>query len=117
MQRRDEIQRLLSDLDDHDDDEGLAENVWSDVVTAMERASGTTPRLQGRGTPRGGADASGPGVAARHTRPAAVHERLEWLAAQESERAHSGRQAAQPLPARWVAGCGPVRAAGHTRYR
>jgi hypothetical protein len=38
MQRSDELRRLLSDLDDHDDDEGFAGNVWSDVVTAMERA-------------------------------------------------------------------------------
>jgi hypothetical protein len=104
VQRSAEILGLLSDLDDHDDDEGLAENAWSDVVTAMARAWEQLHDYE--------AGARGPEALTRAAeelhrgvaRLAAVHERLEWLAAQESGRAQSGRQAPRPVRVmRWVA--------------
>jgi hypothetical protein len=111
MQVSDEIQRLLSDLDDHDD-EGFAGNVWSDVVTAMERAwealHDYSAGVRGAEALTRAADEVQRGIALL----AAVHERLERLAAEESAGAQSGRQAPQPAPVRWVAS-GPVSAAKH----
>ena len=116
MQRRDEIRRLLNELDDHDDDEGLVGNVWSDVLTAMER---TWEQLHDYDAGARGAEAltrAADEVRRGITRLAAVHKRLERLA-QESAGAQGGRQAPQPVPMRWVASGGPARAASHMRYR
>ena len=117
MQRSAEMQHLLNDLDDHDDDEGLAGNVWSDVVTAMERA---WELLHDYDAEARGAEAltrAADEVRLGITRLAAVHERLERLAAIEAAGAQGRRHAPQPAPVRWAAKCGPVRAASHTRYR
>jgi len=86
MQRSDEIERLLSDLDDHDDDEGFAGNVWSDVVTAMERAWEQLHdyNAEARGTEAltRAADEVQRGIALL----AAVHGRLERLAPRNQPR-------------------------------
>ncbi|HEY5474959.1 MAG TPA: hypothetical protein VIK32_17460 [Candidatus Limnocylindrales bacterium] len=99
MQRSDEIQGLLSDLDD---DEGLAENVWSDVVTAMDRAweqlHDYSAEARGLEALTRAAEEVQRGVALL----AAVHERLERLEAEESARAQIGRQAPRPLRVRWI---------------
>jgi hypothetical protein len=99
MQRSDEIQGLLSDLDD---DEGLAGNVWSDVVTAMDRAweqlHDYSAEARGVEALTRAAEEVQRGVALL----TAVHERLERLEAEESARAQSGRQAPRPLRVRWV---------------
>jgi len=112
MQRSDEIQRLLSDLDDHDDDEGLAGNVWSDVVTAMERAWEQLHdyRAGARGPEAltRAADEVQRGIALL----AAVHGRLERLAAAEPARARNGRKTPQPATVRWLTRSGSVSVAG-----
>jgi hypothetical protein len=104
MQRSDVIERLLSDLDDHDDDERLAGNVWWDVVTAMERA---WEQLDDYRAGARGAEALARAADELHhgvSRLAAAHERLEWLAAEETGKARSGQRAPQPVRVmRWVA--------------
>jgi len=110
MQVSDEMQRLLSDLDDHDDEES-AGNVWSDVVTAMERA---WEQLHDHSVGVRGAEAltrAAEEVQRGIALLAAVHERLERLAAEESAGAQSGRQAAQPVTVRWLTRSGSVSAA------
>jgi hypothetical protein len=100
MQRGNEIQGLLSDLDD--DDVGLAENVWSDVVTAMARA---WEQLHDYSAEARGVEAltrAAEEVQRAVARLAAVHERLERLEAEESARAQNGRQVPRPLRVRWV---------------
>ena len=111
MQRGDEIQRLLSDLDDHDDDEGFAGNVWSDVVTAMERA---WEQLHDYSAGARGAEAltrAADEVQRGSARLAHVHERLERLAAAEPARTRNGRRTPQPATVRWVTRSGSVSAA------
>jgi len=100
MQRSGEIEGLLSDLDD--DDEGLAVNVWSEVVAAMDRA---WEQLHDYGAEVRGVEAltrAAEEVQRGVALLTAVHERLERLEAEESARAQSGRQAPRPLRVRWV---------------
>jgi len=117
MQVSDEIQRLLSDLDDHDDDEGFAGNVWSNVVTAMERAweelHDYSAGARGAEALTRAADEVQRGIALL----AAVHERLERLAAEKSAMAQSGRQAPQPATVRWLTRSGSVNVASLRRDR
>jgi hypothetical protein len=101
MQRSGEIQGLLSDLDD-DDDEGLAGNVWSEVVTAMDRA---WEQLHDYGAEARGVEAltrAAEEVQRGVALLTAVHERLKRLAAEEAAKAQSDRQAPRPLRVRWV---------------
>ena len=103
MQGSDEILGLLSDLDD-DDDEGLAENAFSYVVTAMDRA---WEQLHDYSAGARGVEALTRArweVQRAVARLAAVRERLARLEAEESVRAHSGRPAPRPVRVRWVAG-------------
>ena len=111
MQRNDELQRLLSDLDDHDDDEGLDGSVWSEVVTAMERA---WEQLHDYEAEVRGAEAlrrAGDEMQRAITLLAAVQGRVERLAQTARTR--------DPSPAllRWAARGDPARAASRTRYR
>jgi hypothetical protein len=111
MQHSDEIQRLLSELDDHDDDEGFAGNVWSDVITAMERA---WEQLHDYSAGARGAEAlmrAADEVQRVIALLVAVHERLERLAAAEPAGARNGRQAPRPVTVRWVTRSGSVSAA------
>ena len=111
MQRSDEIGRLLSDLDDHDDDEGSAGNVWSDVVTAMERA---WEQIHDYRAGARGAEAltrAADEVQRGSALLAHVHERLERLAATEPGRGRNGRRAPQTVTVRWVTRSGSVSAA------
>jgi len=111
MQRSDEIRRLLSDLDDHDDDEGSAGNVWSDVVTAMERA---WEQLHDYSAGARGAEAltrAADEVQRGSALLAHVYERLERLAATEPAGARNGRRAPQTVTVRWVTRSGSVSAA------
>jgi hypothetical protein len=100
MRRSDEILGLLSDLDD---EEGLAENAFSDVVRAMDRAweqlhdySGGARGVEALTRARWEVQR---GVA----RLAEVHERLARLEVGESAQAQSGRHAPRPVRVRWVA--------------
>jgi hypothetical protein len=91
VHRGDEIQGLLSDLDDND--EGLAENVFSDVVAAMDRA---WEQLHDYSCEARGAEAITLAVEEMRravTRLTAVLQRLERLEALESGNAQSSRQA------------------------
>ena len=116
MQRKDELQRLLTELDDHADDEGPAANVWSDVVTAMERAweqlHDYDAGARGAEALRRAADELQAGI----TLLAAVHERLELLA-QAPGSIPGGCQGPQPVPLRWAARGDPARVTSRTRYR
>jgi hypothetical protein len=103
MQRSDEIQSLLSDLDDHDDDQGIAGNVWSDVVTAMERAWEQLHDYNAEARGAGALTRAAEEVQRAVGRLAAVHERLERLAADQAAETQSGRQAPRPVQVRWVA--------------
>ena len=101
MQRSDEIQDLLSDLDD--DAEGLAENVFSDVVRAMDRA---WEELRDYSAGARGTEALTRArweVQRAVARMVDVCERLVRLEAAESAGAQSGRQAPRPVRLRWVA--------------
>jgi len=110
MQRSEDIRRLLSDLDDHDDDEGSAGNVWSDVVTAMERA---WEQLHDYSAGARGAEAltrAADEVQRGSALLADVHERLDRLAAAAPASPWSGRQTPQPVTVRWVTRSGFVSA-------
>lgn len=99
MQCSSELQVLLNDLDD---DEGLAGNVWSDTVTAMERAweqlHDYSAGARGVEALRRAAEEVQRGVALMD----ALHQRLERLEAEEATKAHNCRQAPQPIRMRWV---------------
>ena len=100
MQGSDEILGLLSDLDD--DDEGLAENAFSHVVTAMDRAweqlHDYSAGARGVEALRRAAEEVQRGVALLD----ALRQRLERLEAEEAAKAQNGRQAPQPFQVRWV---------------
>jgi len=100
MQRSSELQALLNDLED--DDEGLAGNVWSETVTAMDRAweqlHDYSAGARGVEALRRAAEEVQRGVALLD----ALRQRLERLEAEEAAKAQNGRQAPQPFQGRWV---------------